>query len=84
MVAALRRAGAVVMGKTDVAQTPGLHETDNAIWDRTGNPRDLSRTSGGSSGGEALSLRRAARRLDWEPISVAVYAPRRRGVVSMA
>jgi fatty acid amide hydrolase len=53
MVAALRGAGAIILGKTNVPQTLGTVETDNAIWGRTNNPWDLTRTPGGSSGGEA-------------------------------
>jgi fatty acid amide hydrolase len=53
MVAALRGAGAIILGKTNVPQTLGVLETDNAIWGRTNNPWDLIRTPGGSSGGEA-------------------------------
>ncbi len=53
MVAALRKAGAIILGKTNVPQTLGVVETDNDIWGRTNNPWDVTRTSGGSSGGEA-------------------------------
>lgn len=53
MVAALRRAGAVVVAKTNVPQGLGVYETVNEQFGRTNNPWDLSRTSGGSSGGEA-------------------------------
>ena len=56
MVAALRGAGAIVLGKTNVPQTLGTIETDNAIYGRTNNPWDISRTSGGSSGGEAAAI----------------------------
>lgn len=56
MVAALRAAGAIILGKTNVPQTLGVIETDNAIWGCTNNPWDLSRTSGGSSGGEAAII----------------------------
>ncbi|MFC1895498.1 amidase [Thermodesulfobacteriota bacterium] len=56
MVAALRRAGAIILGKTNVPQTLGVVETDNAIWGRTNNPWDLTRTPGGSSGGEAAII----------------------------
>lgn len=56
MVAALRRAGAIVMGKTNVPQTLATIETDNRIWGRTSNPWDLARTAGGSSGGEAALI----------------------------
>jgi fatty acid amide hydrolase len=53
MVAALRAAGAIVLGKTNVPQTLGAWETDNNIFGRTNNPWDLNRTPGGSSGGDA-------------------------------
>jgi Asp-tRNA(Asn)/Glu-tRNA(Gln) amidotransferase A subunit family amidase len=56
MVAALRGAGAIILGKTNVPQTLGVVETDNAIWGRTNNPWDLTRTPGGSSGGEAAII----------------------------
>jgi Asp-tRNA(Asn)/Glu-tRNA(Gln) amidotransferase A subunit family amidase len=53
MVAALRAAGAIVLGKTNVPPALGALETDNAIFGRTNNPWDLQRTPGGSSGGDA-------------------------------
>jgi Asp-tRNA(Asn)/Glu-tRNA(Gln) amidotransferase A subunit family amidase len=53
MVAALREAGAIVVGKTNVPPALGAVETDNALFGRTNNPWDLSRTPGGSSGGDA-------------------------------
>jgi Asp-tRNA(Asn)/Glu-tRNA(Gln) amidotransferase A subunit family amidase len=53
MVAALRRAGAIVLGKTNVPPALGALETDNALFGRTNNPWDLQRTPGGSSGGDA-------------------------------
>ena len=56
MVAALRGAGAIILGKTNVPQTLGVIETDNAIWGRTNNPWDLTRTPGGSSGGEGAII----------------------------
>ena len=56
MVAALREAGAIVVGKTNVPQTLATIETDNPIWGRTHNPWDLTRTAGGSSGGEAALI----------------------------
>ena len=54
MVEALLAAGAIILGKTNVPQTLGVIETDNAIWGRTNNPWDLTRTAGGSSGGESF------------------------------
>ena len=53
MVAALRTAGAIVLGKTNVPQTLSVIETENAVWGRTNNPWNLERSVGGSSGGEA-------------------------------
>jgi Asp-tRNA(Asn)/Glu-tRNA(Gln) amidotransferase A subunit family amidase len=53
MVAAWRKAGAIVLGKTNVPPALGAIETDNARFGRTNNPWDLARTPGGSSGGDA-------------------------------
>lgn len=52
----MKAAGAVILGKTNVA--PGLADwqSDNPVYGRTANPRDLSRTAGGSSGGSAAAL----------------------------
>lgn len=53
VVARLRAAGAIVLGKTNIPQLMLMHETDNPVYGRTNNPWDLSRGPGGSSGGEA-------------------------------
>jgi Asp-tRNA(Asn)/Glu-tRNA(Gln) amidotransferase A subunit family amidase len=53
MVAALRDAGAIVLGKTNVPPALGAIETDNAMFGRTNNPWDVARTPGGSSGADA-------------------------------
>ncbi|MFN8222194.1 MAG: amidase [Gaiellales bacterium] len=53
VVARLRAEGAIVLCKTNVPEYTWSTETDNAISGRTGNPYDLDRTAGGSSGGEA-------------------------------
>ncbi|MDE3206067.1 MAG: amidase [Acidobacteriota bacterium] len=55
-VARLRRAGAIVMGKTNVPQWSGDIQTFNELFGTTGNPWDLSRTPGGSSGGPAAAV----------------------------
>src|SRR5262249_48652406 len=55
-VARLRRAGAIVLGKTNVAQLLWYTESDNPVYGRTNNPWDLARAAGGSSGGEAAIL----------------------------
>lgn len=55
-IARLRAAGAIVIAKTNCPECSASYETDNAIYGRTNNPFDLSRTAGGSSGGEAALL----------------------------
>ena len=55
-VAALRRAGAIVVGKTNVPQLMMWHETDNPLYGKTTHPSDPTRTCGGSSGGEAAII----------------------------
>lgn len=55
-VARWRAAGAVVLAKTNVAQALVFIETDNPLYGRTNNPWDLTRTCGGSSGGEAAVI----------------------------
>ena len=55
-VARLRAAGAIILGKTNTPELTISYETDNLIYGRTNNPYDLTRTSGGSSGGAAAIL----------------------------
>ena len=55
-VASLRAAGAIVLGKTNVAQALFFVEADNPLYGRTNNPFDAARTCGGSSGGEAAII----------------------------
>jgi amidase len=52
-VARLRRAGAIVLGKTNTPEFTLGFEAVNPVYGRTCNPYDASRTSGGSSGGAA-------------------------------
>ena len=56
LVRALRRAGAVIIAKTNVPQLLMAQETENAIWGVTKNPWNTARTPGGSSGGEAAAV----------------------------
>jgi amidase len=56
VVARLRAAGAILIGKTNCPPYGGGIETDNPVYGRTSNPYDLSRTCGGSSGGEAAAV----------------------------
>jgi fatty acid amide hydrolase len=56
LVARLRAAGAIVLGKTNLPQLMIWHESDNPVYGRTNNPWNLERTCGGSSGGEAAII----------------------------
>lgn len=57
----IRRAGAVIVGKTNVPEFGAGSHTFNRLFGTTYNPYDLSRSAGGSSGGAAAAL--AARML---------------------
>ncbi len=48
--------GAVILGISNVPEFLASYETDNLIHGRTNNPYDVSRTPGGSSGGEAALI----------------------------
>ena len=52
VVARIRAAGAIPLGVTNVPEGGLWMETHNLIWGRTSNPWNLSRTCGGSSGGD--------------------------------
>ena len=56
IVAQLRQAGAVILGKTNVPQLVVGNECANPLYGRTNNPWNFDRTAGGSSGGEAAAL----------------------------
>jgi Asp-tRNA(Asn)/Glu-tRNA(Gln) amidotransferase A subunit family amidase len=56
VVARLRRAGAVILGRTNTPELLSSYDTDNPITGRTNNPWNLDRTPGGSSGGEAAAI----------------------------
>lgn len=56
LVKRLREAGAIVLGKTNVSQLLIYIEADNQLYGRTNNPWNLTRTPGGSSGGEAAII----------------------------
>jgi fatty acid amide hydrolase len=55
-VKVVKRAGAIIIGKTNISQTLLFHEADNPIWGRTKNPWNLDRVPGGSSGGESAAI----------------------------
>ena len=54
--ARLKAAGGVLMAKTNVATMLSDWQSNNPLFGRTGNPWDLQRTAGGSSGGAAAAL----------------------------
>jgi amidase len=56
VVARLRAAGAIILGKTNTPELTLSYDTDNLIYGRTHNPYDLAQTPGGSSGGAAAIL----------------------------
>lgn len=56
VVARLRGAGAIVLGKTNLPELAMDIQSDNALFGATKNPWDPARTPGGSSGGEAAAL----------------------------
>jgi amidase len=56
VVARLRAAGAIILGKTNLPTLAGDTQTDNPIFGRTNNPWNIERTPGGSTGGGAAAL----------------------------
>lgn len=56
LVARLRRAGAIVVGKTNVPEMGAGANTRNPVWGATGNPFNPNLNAGGSSGGSAAAL----------------------------
>lgn len=54
-VARLRRAGAIIMGKTNMPTGNQDVQASNPVFGRTNNPWDAARTSGGSAGGGAAA-----------------------------
>ena len=64
VVARLRQAGAILLGKTNTPELTLWGETDNLVYGRTNNPFDLTRTPGGSSGGAAAIIAAGGSPLD--------------------
>ncbi|PVF99329.1 amidase signature enzyme [Serendipita vermifera] len=56
VVRAVRKAGAVIICKTNIPQTMLNFESVNPVWGRTLNPWVTDYTCGGSSGGEGVML----------------------------
>ena len=55
-VANVRRAGGVILGKTNTPEFGAGANTTNRVYGPTGNPFDPTKTCGGSSGGSAVAL----------------------------
>ena len=56
VVARMRFAGAILLGKTNCPPWGAGGESDNPVYGRTNNPYNQTRTPGGSSGGEAAII----------------------------
>lgn len=56
LVARLRKAGAIVAGKTNVPEMGAGANSRNDVWGATGNPFNPNLNAGGSSGGSAAAL----------------------------
>lgn len=64
VVARLRAAGAILLGKTNTPELTLAGLTDNSVFGRTNNPYDLNRTPAGSSGGAAAIIAAGGSPLD--------------------
>jgi amidase len=64
VVARLKAAGAIILGKTNTPDLTMSFETNNLVYGRTNNPFDVNRTSGGSSGGAAAIVAAGGSPLD--------------------
>ncbi len=56
IVTALRRGGAIIVGKTTAPEFAHTLVTESPLWGVTRNPWNLERTPGGSSGGSAAAV----------------------------
>jgi len=64
VVERLRRAGAILLGKTNTPEIADGIETVNRVYGRTNNPYDLEKSPGGSSGGSASIVAAAGSAFD--------------------
>ena len=64
VVARLRAAGAIVLGKTNTPEFTLAGITDNDVYGRTNNPYDVERSPAGSSGGAGAILAAGGSALD--------------------
>ncbi len=56
LVARLKAAGCIVVGRTNTPEMAAKGVTDNPVFGTTRNPHDRTRTAGGSSGGAAAAV----------------------------
>lgn len=56
VVARLKAAGAIVLGKTNLAELAGDYQSTNSLFPRVNNPWNLDYTPGGSSGGSSAAV----------------------------
>ncbi|MGH7085408.1 MAG: amidase [Acetobacteraceae bacterium] len=56
LVAAIRGAGGIVLGKTNTPEFGAGANTRNSVYGATGNPFDPTKSAAGSSGGSAVAL----------------------------
>jgi amidase len=56
VVERLKKAGGILLGKTNCPELGWAWESDNLIYGRTNNPYDLALSPGGSSGGESAII----------------------------
>ena len=64
VVARLKGAGIVLMGKSNTPELTMTWESNNFVYGRTNNPYDLSRSPSGSSGGAAAIIAAGGSPLD--------------------
>ena len=62
---ALRKSGAVLLGKSNLCNLAFSNESDNHLVGATRNPLDLTRTAGGSTGGGAAAIAAGMAAFDW-------------------
>jgi aspartyl-tRNA(Asn)/glutamyl-tRNA(Gln) amidotransferase subunit A len=62
---ALERAGAVLLGKSNLCDLAFSTESDNHLRGPVRNPHDLARTAGGSTGGGAAAVADGMAAFDW-------------------
>ena len=56
VVARLRQAGAIILGKSNLAEMASDYQSTNDLFGRVNNPWNLDYTPGGSSGGSAAAI----------------------------